>query len=584
MVKCTTVTQYGLQVFDYDRELGIYRCPSYAGLGYADGGEDYIDATLKKARDLTAYSPELAGYIRDWPSRYHLSPARNNLLEGIASLLEKNSRVLEIGSGCGAITRWLGERFAEVDAIEGSLQRAVTTRMRTSGLDNVRVYFGDISKAAVDRKYDIITLIGVIEYIPFFEGRSSSDPQGSCISLLKRLKEALSKRGILVLATENRMGAKYFSGCKEDHCGKHFIGIEGYSGKSPVTFSRNELEGLLRRSGFNNIQFYHLFPDYKLTGTMIPENDEALALKPYNWIKTPFEDYGGDKRSILLEPLFLKSITDAGLLWQLSNSFLVLASPDTGARLRPEWLLKKFNNESHGGQFRHQVTLEKDAGGGYVVRRTPAPGNGRSVDIPGISYRLEDEKYICGELLSWEVFRAMREDDQRPAIVRTVKRLHDSLISGYSTGRTDGSGYPMVYGSTVDYTMWNLVRSGDGTLHFFDRKWRMTKDLPADFVLFRNLFYIYYTLYPFLREDSRPAFIVEVIRAIYPQYSLERLKENAALEEEFQTAVSNRKATLCLDHPPVVKVSVPSIVFRRLKGAAERAVHGAKARLRRGSL
>ena len=45
------------------------------------------------------------------------------------------------------------------------------------------------------------------------------------------------------MAIENKLGLKYFAGCKEDHVGRMFEGIEGYKNTSGVeTFSKRELE------------------------------------------------------------------------------------------------------------------------------------------------------------------------------------------------------------------------------------------------------------------------------------------------------------------------------------------------------
>jgi 16S rRNA A1518/A1519 N6-dimethyltransferase RsmA/KsgA/DIM1 with predicted DNA glycosylase/AP lyase activity len=47
--------------------------------------------------------------------------------------------VLEVGCGCGAITRFLGEQGFKVDAIEGTMRRAEIARLRTEELENVQI-------------------------------------------------------------------------------------------------------------------------------------------------------------------------------------------------------------------------------------------------------------------------------------------------------------------------------------------------------------------------------------------------------------------------------------------------------------
>src|SRR5687768_17365235 len=94
--------------------------PQSEQFAYSDGQEveDGILATLKGTTDLSVGSPELAARIVDWPTEYHFSDARANLLRHLP--LGPGVRVLELGAGCGALTRFLGERGCEVVSVEGS--------------------------------------------------------------------------------------------------------------------------------------------------------------------------------------------------------------------------------------------------------------------------------------------------------------------------------------------------------------------------------------------------------------------------------------------------------------------------------
>ncbi len=544
---------YSLKDFLSDN-TGVFVHPAYSDFKYEDGGEKYVQDVLKNTKDLSSGSLELIGHIKDWPSRYHLSYRRSNFFEALSPMFNKDSRVLEIGSGCGAITRWLGERFTEVDAVEGSYARATATRSRTKDLKNVNVYCGDVLNTSFDRNYDIITLIGVLEYVPFYDTNDIS-AIGSCVRLLKRLSASLNDNGMLVLAIENKLGAKYFSGCTEDHTGKLFDGIAGYPDRSAITFSRAELEDILKTAGFKNIQFYHLFPDYKMAETLIAENKEAESLRPYNWIKTPFEDYSGNRQYFLPEQLMLKTMTDAGLLWQFSNSFLVLASPSDAVDLKPEWLIKKlYNSESHDRRFHHMITLEKKDEDGYVVRRDPLIGSSH-VDLDGIEFKLEDQEYAAGELLITELYRSLLKKDQERSMMAIVKKLHDGLIAQYGTGKLDGDGYPLVKGEAVDYTFWNVLSGKDGEFYFIDRKWRSKADITADLVLFRSLYFAFDKMIPFVNQKNMSKFIIGYIKELYPQYDIDRLMKNLADEEAFQSIAGNKKVKLSLDIPPLYSIS-----------------------------
>ena len=45
--------------------------------------------------------------------------------------------------------------------------------------------------------------------------------------ILKRLSSHLALGGEIVCAIENKYGLKYISGCREDHTGGFYYGIEG---------------------------------------------------------------------------------------------------------------------------------------------------------------------------------------------------------------------------------------------------------------------------------------------------------------------------------------------------------------------
>ena len=104
------------------QDNGVYCVPgkAYRDFGYTDGEsvEQYLDKIFSETTDLSSRSAWLQASIIDWPTEYHLSSARSSLLRGFD--LPSAGNVLELGSGCGAISRYLGELGLTVDAIDGS--------------------------------------------------------------------------------------------------------------------------------------------------------------------------------------------------------------------------------------------------------------------------------------------------------------------------------------------------------------------------------------------------------------------------------------------------------------------------------
>ena len=449
--------------------------------------------------------------------------------------------------------------------MEGNAQRAGITRFRTKDLDNVTVYCGDLLATDFDKKYDVITLIGSLEYIPLYD-TEHDDPKEAVTVLLTRLKSSLKENGILLIAIENKFGAKYFSGCKEDHTGRVFEGIIGYPDKTPVTFCRNEIESILSQTGFGHNHFYHVFPDYKLTESIIPENPEVLSLRPYNWIQTPFEDYTGERLNLFPDILFLKSITESGLLWQFSNSFVILGSPTQTINLTVPWLIKKYRNgENLDPKFYHEIFLVPDPRSRFpekkfMVNRSPLTHSCQTDHNEKFEFTLCNNKYFSGELLISDFYSAVFQKTPEDALKHAVTDLYNHLLCSYSIDRKDPEGYPLVKGDAIDYTFWNLIVGSKNKFELIDMKWRSKDSLPADMILFRNLIWIFEKISPFLKNKNRKSFIIEMIQQIFPQYSEHRLTVDLQLESEFQSFVFGQEQKITIDN--TIKNSLSEILIQ----------------------
>lgn len=149
----------------------------------------------------------------------------------------------------------------DVTCIELSKKRSLINAYRNRLRDNLEILVGnfeDVEKTLTD-KYDVITLIGVYEYAASYI--NSEDPYHDFICIAMK---HLQPGGRLVIAIENRLGLKYFAGCREDHVGLYFEGIEGYTNTDGViTFSKDELKNILTECGCENIQIRYPYPDYK---------------------------------------------------------------------------------------------------------------------------------------------------------------------------------------------------------------------------------------------------------------------------------------------------------------------------------
>ena len=250
-----------------------------------------------------------------WVEEYHLSPVRRNLLKWYP--FGPKDKVLEVGAGCGALTGLLCQISGKVTALEYSRQRAMITAMRHRQCKNLEVIVGGLQDYVTRKKYDYITVIGVLEYAGKFYG--GENPYKS---FLLRIKEFLKPDGALILAIENKIGIKYLCGAKEDHTERMFESIHNYPHTNGVkTFSKRELSDLLNVSGFNDLEWYYPLPDYKLPQQIF--SDDMLPSDPDSiWNLFP---KGSRGKYMMSEKRLAKTLTDAGLFGEFANSFLVIA-------------------------------------------------------------------------------------------------------------------------------------------------------------------------------------------------------------------------------------------------------------------
>ena len=265
--------------YDFDVAAKVWRRPSpQAAWRYSDGdeAEQRLADIVNSASDRSVDSPEIANQITDWPSRYHLDARRSNLLRALGDKLEGS--VLEVGAGCGAITRYLGELGLDVVAVEGGARRAAIAASRCLDLSNVAVVADDFRRLPRGKLFNVVTLIGVLEYARVY---FSGDLQDPVADLLARCVEFLRPGGILVIAIENQLGLKYFSGCREDHVGQSMFGIQDlYQPEGVVTFGRRELGAYIERAGLTHQQWWFPQPDYKLPVSILSDRLEIPTSKP----------------------------------------------------------------------------------------------------------------------------------------------------------------------------------------------------------------------------------------------------------------------------------------------------------------
>lgn len=458
--------------FFFDTELNIWTEKDQQEFNYNDGDyhENYILDVVTKAQDCSVLSQELAGYIKDWPSQYHLTSKRSNLLRPFGKSF-KGKRVLEIGCGCGAITRFIAEAGAEVIAIEGSKRRASITRNRCKDLSNVSVINCSSEKIPDIGDFDYVLLIGVLEYAQCFLGNEGQ------LSLLSFCKKRLKYDGSLFVAIENQLGMKYLSGAKEDHLGIPMVGINNaYHANGVRTFGRVELIQMMKNVGFSNVEEFLPFPDYKLP---------TLVITPY----------GHQKRSSVIYPLVsevhhkdaqapdsytfsleesTKIIWNNKLSSDLSNSFLMIASVSDISHESDNTLAWYYSDARINDSQKKIKFFEVN--GNYKIESYKISGE-----------FISDEPFYQGESLWLSLVSIINKHGWQLNSVIEWARLWISkaLVTGNDTDSwTWNTELPPEY---LDATPFNIIKTEQG-YKIFDLELSSDKPLMLSYLVFRGVF------------------------------------------------------------------------------------------------
>lgn len=451
---------------------------------YSDGDaiETRLLTLLQNCTDVSCASIELRQHMTDWPSRYHLSPARHNLLRPFRFF--PGDRILELGCGCGALTRYLGETGADVIAIEGSPRRTAIAKERCRDQTNVQISCGNIMDYRCDQGFDYVLLIGVLEYAPKYI--DDPDPMSAC---LKHAASLLVKSGTLILAIENQLGLKYFNGCNEDHIGIPYYGIHGlYKSADPTTLGKQQLIGLLNAAGLERQEFFYPFPDYKLPQIVVSEG--ALRQPEFKvsdlLCRTAATNPEGDFLPVFHENMAWRTIEKNGLMGDLANSFLVLAGNDIHGKLN-DWLACSYTTERLP-EFSTETRFQTEEDGLQVTKRhlfASTPEATGALPRGELKQCLASKSpYVIGEIYLVELQRLLGRGGGLDDLCVWADRWIDILVA--QARRVDG--IMCLDGSYLDAIPANYVRRhDDGTLKLIDFEWQVTTCVPFAWVLVRGL-------------------------------------------------------------------------------------------------
>lgn len=537
-----------------DEQTGVWVRSDYQGIAYSDGdtSENNLAAIIRDASDVSVLSEELPQHCTDWAKLYHLSSIRGNILRPFEHLLK--GKVLEIGAGCGAISRFLGEAGAQLLSLEGSPRRASIAASRTRGLPNVTVLAERFDDFKTDEQFDAITLIGVLEYASMFS--SDDDP---AYAMLKRIRGLLKPDGYLFIAIENQLGLKYFAGAPEDHVSIPMYGIEGrYAPGQPKTFGRKELERLIARAGFNASTFMSPSPDYKLPNSIITE--AGFASNDFDAAALAWQNVKKDPQLPELTHFNLEKawpvVIDNDLGMELANSFLVAASCAGTVAVSDKTLAYHYSTGRKAAYCKESLFVKSERGIEVQYRRLGQETASEQDET--FKYVLPaTDAYAKGKILSLLFLETAATIDWTPLSFNPFIRVYlghlKALLAKEGANLNLENITDLLPGRYIDAVPHNIVIDDNGSPSLIDVEWEMTEGVELGHLLMRALLLLLACANPLSASAStlsRQAFIIQLMESVNLHITPEELERYIVKEARFQEKVTGRCISNFLDWSP----------------------------------
>lgn len=520
---------------------------------YSDGEvEDEILEIVKKyGREEF---PRIIEEKGSWPILYHLSPLRENIVDWLP--INKEMKVLEVGSGCGAITGALARKAGSVTCIDLSKKRSLINAYRNLEYDNVTIHVGnfqDIEKV-MDTDFDYIFLVGVFEYAKGYI--ETEHPYERFMEILLKHLKGDGTEGRLIIAIENKFGLKYWAGCREDHQGLYFSGLEDYPEDTGVrTFTKRGLEKICKANHCDRYSFYYPYPDYKFMTSIY--SDEYLPR--LGELCTNIRNFDRSRLLLFDEKNVFDTTIKEGVFPDYSNSFLLVVGKPLNIKFSkysndraPEFAIHTDIRLAKSGMERAGM-LGGVLGGGrditWIVEKTACTPKAQAhVQSMEEAYELLHKKYEGGEL---SINRCMRTPEGSLSFEfaegRTLEEMFDELLD-----RKDFEGIDKLFGEYVrrisyhegaGITDYDLIFSNilvdENLWTVIDYEWTFQEEIPVREVAYRALYC--YTLGAAKRKQVEE----RILSGVFPVSARERYHVTER-EKEIQAKIAGERMSMGL--------------------------------------
>jgi SAM-dependent methyltransferase len=260
----------------------------------------------------------------------YIQSFRHNKADGFSFLpVSAQDVILDIGCGPGSLTIPLSRVCREVYALDPTLPRLrfLEARRKNDGINNVTpIHASALNMPFSGPSFDYVLMNGVFEYVG--EWGSDGNPEELQKTVLEEIYGLLKKGGRLFIAIENRYGYDFFYR-ERDHSKLYLTSLMPrflasfftllFKRKTyrTYTYSYHRYNRLLKDAGFQQTEFYYVWPDYRNPKYIFSERDKNI-FKYYleNFIK---------HQSGRLEYLFYRWAAGKGMEKHFVPHFIIMA-------------------------------------------------------------------------------------------------------------------------------------------------------------------------------------------------------------------------------------------------------------------
>lgn len=190
-------------------------------------------------------SPEYASFVHNNMMHLLIRLARYKF---VARMVKKSDRVLEVGSGSGLGSIFLGQHCAHVTGLDVKTTEVEEARS-INKRENVEFKVGDIFETISEQPYDVVVALDVIEHMPEEQGQK----------LVKAMADNLKDDGMLVIGSPSLYSYDYQGPLSKASHVKCYDKdelvklIENYCGRT-IAFSMNDE---MVHTGFHKMAWYY---------------------------------------------------------------------------------------------------------------------------------------------------------------------------------------------------------------------------------------------------------------------------------------------------------------------------------------